>query len=34
MKPKAVAFDVIETVFAIEPLEEKLKAAGLRDGSL
>lgn len=33
-QPKVVVFDVIETLFAIEPLEEKLKAAGLSDGSL
>jgi 2-haloacid dehalogenase len=28
-RPAAVAFDVIETLFAIEPLREKLKAVGL-----
>ncbi len=33
-KPKAIAFDVVGTLFAIDPLEEKLKAAGLSDGSL
>ncbi len=33
-KPKAFAFDVIGTLFAIDSLEEKLKAAGLPDGSL
>src|SRR5712692_1176765 len=34
MKLKAVAFDVIQTLFDIEPLEKKLKAAGLPNGSL
>jgi 2-haloacid dehalogenase len=34
MKPKVVVFDVIETLFALEPLEEKLKAVGLSDRSL
>ncbi len=34
MKPKVVAFDVIETLFDIQPLEEKLKAGGLPGGSL
>ena len=34
MKIKAVAFDVIETLFDIQPLEKKLKAAGLPSGSL
>ncbi len=33
-KPKAVVLDVIETLFAIDPLEEKLHALGLPDGSL
>jgi len=34
MKLKAVAFDVIETLFDIQPLEKKLEAAGLPSGSL
>jgi 2-haloacid dehalogenase len=34
MKLKAVVFDVIETLFDIQPLEEKLTAAGLPGGSL
>jgi 2-haloacid dehalogenase len=34
MKLKAVALDVIETLFDIQPLEKKLKAAGLPSGLL
>src|SRR5438128_5014934 len=34
MKLKAVAFDVIETLFDIQPLQKKLKGAGLPNGSL
>jgi 2-haloacid dehalogenase len=34
MKVKVVVFDVIETLFDIQPLEKKLKAAGLPSGSL
>lgn len=34
MKPRVVAFDVVETLFAIEPLEKKLRTAGLPSGSL
>jgi 2-haloacid dehalogenase len=34
MKLKAVVFDVIETLFDIQPLEEKLTDAGLPSGSL
>lgn len=33
-KPKAVVLDVIETCFAIDPLQEKLSALGLPEGSL
>ena len=33
-KPRAVVLDVIETLFAIDPLEEKLKELGLPAGSL
>jgi 2-haloacid dehalogenase len=33
-KPKAVAFDVIETLFSIEPLGQKLRAAGLPSAAL
>ncbi len=33
-RPQAVALDVIGTLFAIAPLEEKLRAAGLPPGSL
>ncbi|MEP6822373.1 MAG: hypothetical protein ABI946_08495 [Chthoniobacterales bacterium] len=33
-KPKAVVLEVIETCFAIDPLEEKLHALGLPTGSL
>lgn len=32
--PKAVVLDVIETLFAVDPLEEKLGALGLPEGSL
>ncbi len=31
---KAVALDVIETLFAIDPIDEKLSALGLPAGSL
>jgi 2-haloacid dehalogenase len=34
MKPRVIAFDVVETLFTIEPLEKKLRAAGLPSGSL
>jgi 2-haloacid dehalogenase len=34
MKLKAVVFDVIETIFDIQPLEKKLTAVGLPSGSL
>ncbi len=34
MKIKAVALDVIETLFSIDPLDEKLAALGLPAGSL
>ena len=34
MKPKVVAFDVVETLFTIEPLEEKLRAVGLLTDAL
>jgi 2-haloacid dehalogenase len=34
MKLKAVAFDVIETLFDIQPLDKKLNAAGLPAGAL
>lgn len=33
-KPKAVVLDVIETCFALDPLEEKLRELGLPEGSL
>jgi 2-haloacid dehalogenase len=33
-KPKAVVLDVNETLFALDPLEEKLTKLGLPDGSL
>jgi len=33
-KPKAVVLDVIETLFPIAPLDEKLRALGLPEGSL
>ncbi len=33
-KPTAVVLDVIETLFAIDPLEEKLRDLGLPDGAL
>ena len=33
-QPKAVVLDVIETCFALDPLEEKLRGLGLPEGSL
>ncbi len=33
-RPKAVVLDVIETCFAIDPLDEKLQALGLPEGAL
>lgn len=33
-RPQAVALDIVETVFALEPLSARLKAAGLPEGAL
>jgi 2-haloacid dehalogenase len=33
-RPKVIIFDVVETLFDIQPLEEKIKGTGLPSGSL
>src|SRR5260370_24876667 len=33
-RPKAVAFDVIETLFALEPMRARFRPLGLPDGAL
>ena len=34
IRPKAVAFDVIETLFALEPMRARFRSLGLPDGAL
>jgi 2-haloacid dehalogenase len=33
-RPQAVALDIVETVFALEPISSRLKSAGLPEGAL